>query len=127
MVKDFHQLGVWQKAMNLAVDVQALTKTFPKEELYGLVSQMRRASLSIAANIAEGFGRFSYADKKHKYVQARGELTEIMNYFYYIERVHYAEMEVCREFLEKCHEIHRMLNGLILKMETLDTAERPRS
>ncbi|MBI3332245.1 four helix bundle protein [Candidatus Peregrinibacteria bacterium] len=74
MLTDFTQLDAWKKAMDLAVKIHEVTKSFPKEEIYGVTKQMRRASLSLAANFAEGFGRYTYPDKMHKYVQARGEI-----------------------------------------------------
>jgi len=59
MAQDYHELVVWQRAIELTVCVYKLTRTFPKEELYGLISQMRRASVSVASNIAEGRGRIT--------------------------------------------------------------------
>lgn len=71
-LREFYQLDVWRKAMDLAVIIYEITKEFPREEMYGVTSQLRRSSVSVAANIAEGFGRQTYPDKKHKYIQARG-------------------------------------------------------
>jgi four helix bundle protein len=125
MLTDFTQLEAWKKAMNLAVKVHRLTKVFPKEELYGVISQMRRSSLSIAANIAEGFGRYTYADKMHKYVQARGELIELMNFSHYCQRVSYFKQTDHLELLDDCQHVHRLLNALIAKMNSLNS--RPKS
>jgi four helix bundle protein len=87
MVHDFTSFDAWKKAMDLAESIHHLTCSFPKEEVYGITSQLRRAATSIAANIAEGFGRYTYADKMHKYVQARGELVEVMSFLHYAKRV----------------------------------------
>lgn len=107
--------------MDLAEKIHALTKTFPKDELYGVTSQMRRAALSIAANIAEGFGRYTYPDKMHKYIQARGELTELMTFIHYCKRVCYIQTDAERnELLEDCTTVHKLLNGLISRMIDLN-------
>ena len=106
--------------MDLSVKIHDLTNKFPKNELYGITSQIRRASLSVPANIAEGFGRYSYPDKMHKYVQARGELIEVMTFFHYSQRVGYISFEERDTFLAECQHILKLLNGLISKMNKLD-------
>lgn len=123
MLTDFTQLDAWKKAMDLAVKIHEITKIFPKEEIYGVTSQMRRAALSIAANIAEGFGRYTYPDKMHKYVQARGELIEVMNFIHYCDRVKYISPTLKDGFLEDCVDVHKLLNGLITKMSKLQNTE----
>jgi four helix bundle protein len=62
MPQDFHELTVWQRAIDLTVCIYALTRKFPKEETYGLTSQLRRAAVSVASNIAEGRGRLNHAE-----------------------------------------------------------------
>jgi four helix bundle protein len=116
MIHDFTQFDAWKKAMLLAERMHSMTRSFPKEELYGMTSQVRRASLSIAANIAEGFGRYTAADKKHKYVQARGELIEVMTFLHHAARVGYIDMRSRDEELFLCRDIHMMLNALISKI-----------
>lgn len=116
MIHDFTQMDVWKKAMDLGQRIHTLTSIFPKEERYGIVAQMRRASLSIAANVAEGFGRFTPPDKKHKYIQARGELIEVMTFLYHCANVKYISMEIRDEYLALCGDIHKMLNALISKI-----------
>ena len=119
-LNDFTQLDVWQKAMDLAVKLHGVTAIFPREELYGLVSQLRRASVSITANIAEGFGRYTYPDKRSKYIQARGELIEIMSSLHYSKRVGYITQTVLDDLLADCVVVHKLLNGLIRKMDMLN-------
>lgn len=119
-MNDFTQLEAWKQSMDLAVKIHEVTKSFPREEVYGVTSQLRRASLSIPANTAEGFGRFTYPDKMHKYVQARGELIEVMTFLHYCERVRYLTLELRDSLLVDCTQIHRLLNGLIAKMRELD-------
>lgn len=116
---DFTQMDAWKKAMELGVLIHDLTKPFPKDEMYGLTSQMRRAALSVSSNIAEGFGRFTYPDKMHKYVQARGELIEVMNDLHYSERVKYISPAQKISALGLCTEVHKLLNALITRMKTL--------
>jgi four helix bundle protein len=77
MSVSYRDLKVWQYSMKLVISVYAITRQFPKEELYGLVSQMRRAAVSIPSNIAEGKGRLTDRDRIHFYLQARGSLLEL--------------------------------------------------
>ncbi|MDD4287367.1 MAG: four helix bundle protein [Candidatus Peribacteraceae bacterium] len=123
MEKDFTMFGPWQKAMALAIKIHRVTREFPKEEMYGVTSQLRRAILSVAANIAEGFGRYTYADKMHKYVQARGELTEVMSFLYYCRGVDYLTSEQHDDLLQDCREVQRLVNSLITKMDQLNKAQ----
>lgn len=79
-IQDYRDLVAWQKAHMLTLYTYKLTKSFPKDELFGLTSQMRRAASSIGANIAEGFGRFSHKDREHFYVMAQGSAYELDNH-----------------------------------------------
>ena len=76
-MKHFSELEVWKNGLELVREVYAITRLLPWEELYGITSQLRRASTSILSNIAEGFGRFTYPDKASKYTIARGECSEV--------------------------------------------------
>lgn len=78
-ITSFEDLRVWQKSQNLAIEVYKITKKFPKAELFAMTSQIRRAATSVSANIAEGFGRVSKADKLHFYTMAYGSLLEAKN------------------------------------------------
>jgi four helix bundle protein len=73
----YRQLAVWQKSMDLAVEVYRCTKSFPNDELFGLTSQMRRASVSVPSNISEGKGRYSRGELVHFLFNARGSLLEL--------------------------------------------------
>ncbi|MFH1444196.1 MAG: four helix bundle protein [Candidatus Peregrinibacteria bacterium] len=119
MTNDFTQFDGWRKAMDLAVKIHHVTESFPKSERYGLVSQLRRASVSVAANIAEGFGRYSYPDKQYKYVLARGELVEVMTELIFSVRVSYLLKNQHEELHRDCVEVHKILNALITKMHSL--------
>ena len=79
-IQSFEQLHAWQEAQTLAVFVYTIIKQFPKNEIFGLTSQIKRASSSVSANIAEGFGRRTIADKLHFYAIAYGSLLETKNF-----------------------------------------------
>lgn len=76
-MKSYRELEVWKVGIQLLKEIYSLTEDLPKHEQYGLTSQLRRASSSILANVAEGFGRFTYPDKANKYTIARGECSEV--------------------------------------------------
>jgi four helix bundle protein len=77
MAQDYHDLIVWQKAIDLTVSIYTVTQSFPKNELYGLTSQMRRASVSVASNIAEGRGRLNVAEFRQFLGLAQGSIFEL--------------------------------------------------
>ena len=77
MGESFRDLIVWQRAVQMTVSVYRLTAHFPREELYGLTSQLRRASVSVASNIAEGYARTSQGEYKHFLGMARGSNSEV--------------------------------------------------
>ena len=89
--KTFEDLYVWQKAYKFTLDVYRVTKTFPKEETYGLVSQFRKAAVSVIANIAEGFRKLSKADKLRFYNIAQGSLSECRCYVILSRDLNYCE------------------------------------
>jgi four helix bundle protein len=116
--QSYRDLRVWQEAVKLAEICYRLTKNFPKEELYGMTSQIRRASVSIAANIAEGYGR------KHKkeYIQflyiAQGSLKELETHLLIAQRVEISSSEDINPILTQCDSVGRLLGGLIRAIET---------
>jgi len=88
-ITSFEQLTVWQESQLFAVSVYKVTKHFPKEEIFAITSQLRRAASSISANIAEGFGRSSTKDKLHFYTMSYGSLLEVKNFLYLAEKLGY--------------------------------------
>ena len=74
---DFKELTVWKKSMNLAKSIYSVTTHFPKEEIYGITSQLRRAVISVALNIAEGYGRYHFKDKCLFFYNSRASLLEV--------------------------------------------------
>ena len=109
----YRKLIAWQKADELAFQIYRATKNLPSEEKFGLVSQMRRAAVSVAANIAEGYTRNSKKDKVHFYNIAVGSLTEIEYYLDFALRLQYLPEDRYQELIQLRLEIGRLLNGLI--------------
>lgn len=114
-IEKFHDLVVWQKAHQFALATYRVTKLFPAEERFGLVSQMRRAAVSIAANIAEGFIKRGKADKIHFYNIAQGSLEECKYYLVLARDLGYLK-DVSKEDA-LANDVGRLLNGLINSIE----------
>ena len=112
-VRSYRDLLVWQKGMDLAAEVYRLSRAWPKEELYGLTSQARRAASAIPANIAEGYGRQSTASYAQFLKIARGSLNELETHSLLAERIGLAAQGPCALCLEDADELGRMLGGLI--------------
>lgn len=110
-IKSFRELEVWQRAHRLVLDVYRVTQGFPAEERYGLVSQMRRAAVSVPANIAEGFKRRGQAEKARFYNISEASLEELKYFFILSQDLGYAQ-ETDR-LMEDAETISRMLHGLI--------------
>jgi len=99
--------------MKLAVSIYAATQSFPRQEQYGLVSQMRRAAVSIPSNTAEGKGRLTDRDRAHFFAQARGSLLELETQILIAAKLNYMTDENAESVLELSGEIGRMLNSLV--------------
>jgi four helix bundle protein len=116
-VKSHQDLIVWQKAISLVTEVYALTSQFPGHEIYGLTSQLRRASVSIPSNIAEGHGRATAGEFNQFLCQARGSLCEVQTQIVIAQRLAYITQEQERLFLAKMNELGRILGGLITSIQ----------
>ncbi len=116
-MKDFKSLKVWHKAHQLTLLVYALTRTFPREEMYGLTSQIRRAAASIPANIAEGSGRRSDGELRRFLQIARGSASELEYHLLlardlgFLGSPHYATVET------NVAEVQRMLTALVKSLD----------
>lgn len=106
--KSFRDLIVWQKAHELVLDVYRVTKDFPKEELYALTSQIRRSSISVAANIAEGFKKKSSVDKLRILNIAQGSLSETEYFLVLANDLKYKDMT---NPMTKAEEVGKLLEG----------------
>lgn len=116
-VQSYRDLRVWQSAMDLAEDCYRLTKSFPRDEMFGLTSQIRRSAASIPANIAEGNGR----ELTRPYVQslriAQGSLKELETHLLLASRVGLLNSSLLSEVLERCEVVGKMLRSLIRKLQ----------
>ncbi len=110
-IESFEQLTVWQKSQDLAVTVYLVTKSFPKDELFAITNQLRRAASSISANIAEGFGRQTGKDKVHFYVMAYGSLLEVKNFLYLSNKLKYLGDEDLQSILLQCMDCQKLINA----------------
>jgi four helix bundle protein len=114
MARDFRKIIVWQKADDLAVEIYEMTRlSFPKDETYGLTSQIRRAAVSVAANIVEGSGRQSPADFLRFLGFAQGSLSEVEYYLHLARRLEYIDDEVYENLESRRSEVGRTLTGFI--------------
>ena len=116
----YRDLDVWQKSMSLVVEIYAVSKLLPREEQFGLTNQLRRAAVSIPANIAEGQGRLHHADFRRFLSIARGSLTEAETHLLIANRLSYVSREQIIEVWKLAQEVGRLLNGLIRSMDDLD-------
>jgi four helix bundle protein len=107
----FEDLSVWQKAHQMVLHVYRITGSFPVEERFGLTSQMRRAAVSVPANLAEGFKKRGVRDKLNFYNIAQGSLEELRYYLILSKDLDYVAEN--RQMIEITDEIARMLHGLI--------------
>lgn len=112
-IQTYRDLEVWQKSMDAVVEIYRLTRCFPAEEQFGLTGQIRRAAVSIAANIAEGHGRLHRGEFLRQLSFARGSLTEVETHLQIAVRLDYLKREQAREVWPLLQELGRLLNGLI--------------
>ena len=118
-IKSYADLLVFQKADDLAVRIYEVTATFPKYELYGLVSQMRRAAVSVPSNIVEGFTSHTRKEYVHFLRMAWGSLAELEYQIKFSKRIGYLKDEkVLNELIGRTTEIGKMLNGLVRSLNT---------
>ena len=113
MAGNHKDLIVWRKAMNLTLEVYRCTKSFPREETYGLAAQMRRAAVSIPSNIAEGRGRYSSREMTQFLVNGRGSLLELETQVEIAKALAYIGSEQSHDLLDQCYEVGRLLNGML--------------
>jgi four helix bundle protein len=113
----FRDLVVWQKSMVLAGEVHRVTASFPKAEMFGLTSQLRRAVVSVASNIAEGSGRTTPGEMRIFFGHSRGSVYEVETQLCIAESLAYLDSPRLQKLLEQCWEIVRMLNALINRLK----------
>jgi four helix bundle protein len=113
--RSFRDLIVWQRAIELALSIYATTAAFPKEELFGLTSQLRRAAVSIPSNIAEGESRITPGEFKQFLGIARGSSAEVQTQLVLARRLQLAPIDLIERSESLIAEVHKMLNSLIAK------------
>jgi four helix bundle protein len=111
-VQTYRDLIVWKRSIDLVTDVYRCTSKFPKEEVYGLTSQLRRAAVSIPSNIAEGQGRHSAGEFRQFLGQARGSLFEVETQILIAQQLGYLGEQEADCLLQATGEVGRILNGL---------------
>jgi len=116
-IKSYRDLEVWQKAMDLVVKCYQITKGFPKNEVYGLTSQLQRAAVSIPANIAEGRERQHSKEFIQHLSIAYSSLAELETHIQIAQRLNYISSANTKQLLEQTAEIGRMINGLRKSIE----------
>jgi four helix bundle protein len=116
-IRQFTDLVVWQKAHQLVLEVYRMCALFPKEEMYGLTSQLKRASISIPANIAEGFKRASRLEKLRFYNISQASLSEVQYYLILTKDLKFADTY---NLTKQAEEVDRILFGLIISIRDND-------
>jgi four helix bundle protein len=116
-IRDFRQLQVWQEAHRLALTVYQLTRSFPRDELYGLTAQMRRAAVSVAANIAEGHGSGSRREYRRFLLTARASLNETLYHLILATDLGYLSAEDFVMAERQIAQLGKMLNRLIASLQ----------
>ena len=115
-IKNFQDLRIWQKGIEVVKDIYILTKQLPREELYGLTSQMRRSAVSIPSNIAEGFKRYHNKEYKQFLYISLGSCAELETQIIIANELNYINDNNKTELIEKIKYICRMINKLIKKL-----------
>lgn len=115
-MRDYHKYDVWKYGHEITLEIYDITKTFPKEEQFGVTNQMRRASYSIPSNISEGCGRESDAEFKRFLIIARGSATELEYFIILALELGYIEKDIYKQIYDKVNKVKRSLNSLIKKI-----------
>ncbi len=115
IIFNFRDLLVWQRGHKLVLGIYNLTTKFPVSEQFGLTNQLRRASVSITSNIAEGFSRKSIKEKLQFYYMAHGSLSEVENQVQIAKDVGYVDEKEYENIANLCLEVGKLLNSLINK------------
>lgn len=113
MVQSFRDLQVWQRAIQVSVAIYRLTKEFPREEIYGMTSQMRRSAVSVPSNIAEGHGRLSTGEYRQFLGIARGSNFELQTQLEIARALNFGNSKLLDEAEGLSHEVGKMIHGVL--------------
>ena len=113
MVRSFRDLDVWKKSVQMAISIYRLTQGFPREELYGLSSQMRRAAISVPSNIAEGHGRLNTGEYRQFLGVARGSNFELQTQFEIARGLGIGNSKLLEDAEDLSHEVGKMIFGIL--------------
>lgn len=123
-VRNYKDLLVWQKSIDLVTLIYSATNNFPAEEMYGLKSQLRRAAVSVPSNIAEGQGRASTGEFRQFLGNAKGSLLEVETQIIIAQRLGFMSGQKVQQILESIREVIRMLNGLVAALPTTNKSSK---
>ena len=112
-IKSFTDLYAWKEAHKLVIMIYKVTRQFPKDELFGLTNQIRRAAVSVTSNIAEGFSRNTFRDKTQFYSISLGSLTEVQNQLLIARDVGYIDNKIFQEIGGQTVIVSKLCNGLL--------------
>ncbi|MEW6388799.1 MAG: four helix bundle protein [Thermodesulfobacteriota bacterium] len=116
-VQSYRDLVAWKKAVELVTDIYRLTQGFPKEEMFGLISQLRRAAVSIPSNIAEGHARTSRKEFQHFLSNARGSVAELETQLIISYNLAFINQTDLNRLLDQVAEVGRIINGLLTALK----------
>ena len=114
-IRTFEDLHVWQMGRDLTLRIYEITSHFPREEIYGMTSQIKRAALSVPANVSEGFGRFHFMDKAKFYLNARGSLYELKSHLLIAKELGFIRDDITDSAFQEIDNLSLKLNNLINK------------
>lgn len=118
-LKSFTDLDAWKQGHILVIEIYKITKQFPRDELFGLINQIRRCAVSITSNIAEGFSRQSYREKVQFYAMALGSVTELQNQLLIARDVGYINNEDFQRIAQQSIKVNKIINGLIKSSKSM--------
>lgn len=116
-IRNFYDLEAWRVAHRLVLYIYQTTRNFPRDELFGITSQIRRATSSVTANIAEGFARYHFNDKIRFYHQARGSVGEVQNFLLLAKDLDYIPHDDFQKIGALTKQAMRLINGLIRSIQ----------
>jgi four helix bundle protein len=118
---NYQKLRVWEQAMDLVVEIYQTTQSFPREEIYGLTSQIRRAAVSVPSNIAEGVSRSYRKESLHHLSIAIGSLSELETQLILSNRLNYLSSDLLERLKQQCSVVGKQLNALLNSINSSTT------